>query len=95
MTIVRSDDWVETLPSHVLLVIVSVKPTTQTIFQANTAVRKARTHEVTLNYPSHFNISSSKIVAYTDSSFGNLPDGGSQGVFIFFFYAIRKGKLLL
>ena len=63
----------------VLLVIVSV---TQTIIQANKAGRKARTHEVSLNYPSHFNISSSKIVGYTDSSFGNLPDGGSQGAFI-------------
>ena len=56
------------------------KATTQTIIQANKAVRKARTHEVSLNYPSHFNISSSKIMGYTES-FGNLPNGGSQGVF--------------
>ena len=60
------------------------KATTQTIIQANKTVRKPRLHEVSLNYPSHFNISSSKIVGYTDSSFGNLPDGGSQGAFIIF-----------
>ena len=70
------------------------KATTQTIIQANKAVRKARTHEVSLNYPSHFNISSSKIVGYTDSSFGNLPDGGSQGAFIIFL-CDQKGKATL
>jgi hypothetical protein len=64
------------------------------IAQANKAVRKARAQEVSLHYPSKFDLLSCRIVGYTDSSFGNLPDGGSQGAFTIFL-CDQKGRATL
>ncbi len=61
------------------------------IQQANKAVRKAQTHQVSLSYPSSFDLNSCFIVGYTDASFGNLPDGGSQGAY-FIFLCDKNGQ---
>ena len=52
--------------------------------KANKTIRKARQNEVHVRYPAFFDINSCKIIGYTYSSFGNLPDGGSQGAFVIF-----------
>ena len=51
-------NWIVTLPQPYDNCIVDnsiSKAAPQTMIQSNKAVRKARTHEVSLNYPSHFN----------------------------------------
>ena len=58
--------------------------TVREIHLANKTVRKVKTHNVSLNFPSKFNLQSSRIVGYTDASFGNLPDCGSQGDHVIF-----------
>ena len=58
--------------------------TVREIHLANKTVRKVKTHSVSLNFPSKFNLQSSRIVGYTDASFGNLPDCGSQGAHVIF-----------
>lgn len=60
------------------------KATVQTIFQANKYVRKAIGQTISLRYSSQLDISSTRIVAFTDASFANLPDRGSQGAYILF-----------
>ena len=44
-------------------------------------VKKAKSH---IDIPDLGNLKHLKIVAYTDASFGNLIDGGSQGGYIIF-----------
>ena len=56
----------------------------QTIFLANKCVRKAIGQSVSLYFPHHFDIMSSRIIAFSDASFANLPDRGSQGAYILF-----------
>ena len=56
----------------------------QTIFLANKCVRKAIRQSVSLYFPHHFDIMSSRIIAFSDASFANLPDRGSQGAYILF-----------
>ena len=58
--------------------------TVREIHLANKTVRKVKTHNVSLNFPSNFNLQSSRIVGYTDASFGKLPDCGSQGAHVIF-----------
>ena len=60
------------------------KATVRDVTKANKAVRKARAKVVTLHYAAGFDLMSCRIVCYTDASFGNLPDGGSQGAYIIF-----------
>ena len=52
--------------------------------KANKTIRKARQNDVHIRYSASFDTNSCKIIGYTDSSFGNLPDGGSQGAFVIF-----------
>ena len=52
------------------------------IVKINKAVRKVKSVDVCLNYPSSLDINSCTIVCFKDSSFANLPDGGSQGGYI-------------
>ena len=52
--------------------------------KANKTIRKSKQNEVKIRYSAKFDLSSCKILGYTDSSFGNLPDGGSQGALVLF-----------
>lgn len=54
------------------------------IKQLNKCVRKAKLNCLCLTYPSSFDIENCLIVGFTDASFGNLPDGGSQGAYLIF-----------
>lgn len=58
--------------------------TAQDIITANKAIRRVRGQQVTLTYPNTFDLSSCRIVGFTDSSFANLPDRGSQGGYLIF-----------
>lgn len=60
------------------------RATVRDVLQANKAVRKAKSHDVSLKYLSTFDIKSWYIIGYTDASFGNLSDGGSQGAYMIF-----------
>ena len=60
------------------------KATVRDVTIANKAIRKAKARLVSLNYSVDFDLKSIRIIGYTDASFGNLSDGGSQGAFIIF-----------
>ena len=60
------------------------------IFQANKVLMKAKTNSVTLKIGIN-DLENSHIVGYNDASFGNLPDGGSQGGYIIFL----KSRMIL
>ena len=51
---------------------------------ANKVVRKVHNQDVELKFPSDFDLNSCSVVSFCDASFGNLPNGGSQGGFICF-----------
>ncbi len=53
--------------------------TVQTLHCANKLIRKLKSEEVTLRFLYLGKDSSVKLVVYSDSSMGNLPDGGTQG----------------
>ena len=52
--------------------------------KTNKTIRKAKQNEVSIILSANFDLETCKIIGYSDSSFGNLPDGGSQGAFILF-----------
>ena len=52
--------------------------------QANKIVRRAKGMEYNLTFHSLGDPSTWEIVCYSDASWGNLPDGGSQGGFLLF-----------
>ena len=52
--------------------------------QANRVVKKAKKEKSHIDIPDLGNLKPLKIVAYSDASFGNLTDGGSQGGYIIF-----------
>jgi hypothetical protein len=52
--------------------------------KANKTIRKARQNDVHIRYSALFDTKSCRIIGFTGSSFGNLPDGGSQGAFVIF-----------
>ena len=54
------------------------------LHRANKVIRKIRGQSVTLTFPSGLDLSTIHIVCFTDASFANLPDRGSQGGFIMF-----------
>ena len=54
------------------------------IYQANKVLKKIRGQSVTLNFPSSLNLNTCHIVCFSDASFANLPDRGSQGGYIIF-----------
>ena len=54
------------------------------IAQANKAIRKTKPRKSPSINPSSFTLDDLRIVAYKDASFGNLPDGGSQGAYVIF-----------
>ena len=49
---------------------------------ANKIVRKVQHQSVTLRFHQDFDISSCYVVSFTDASFANLPNAGSQGSYI-------------
>ncbi|XP_062409954.1 uncharacterized protein LOC134100639 [Sardina pilchardus] len=53
--------------------------TVQTLHCANKLIRKLKSDEVTLKFQHLGKDSSTKLVVFSDSSMGNLPDGGTQG----------------
>ncbi|KAK9523757.1 hypothetical protein VZT92_017657 [Zoarces viviparus] len=53
--------------------------TVQTLHSANKLVRKLKSEEVILRFQYLGRDSSLKLVVFSDSSMGNLPDGGTQG----------------
>lgn len=54
------------------------------IKQANRVVKKAKKEKSQIDIPDLGNLKHLKIVAYSDASFANLTDGGSQGGYILF-----------
>lgn len=53
--------------------------TVQTLHCANKLIRKLKSEEVTLRFQHLGEDTSLKLVVFSDSSMGNLPDGGTQG----------------
>ena len=60
-----------------------VKPTYKSVFDANKALRELKNNQVVLKFPK-LDLTSTKFVVYCDASYGNLPDGSSQGGHIVF-----------
>ena len=52
--------------------------------KANKAIRKAKQDDVCLHFPDLGDISKAQIISFSDASFGNLKDTGSQGGIITF-----------
>ena len=46
-------------------------------------VRKAKSSQVSIKFPS-LDLSTTRVITYSDASYGNLPDGSSQGGHIIF-----------
>ena len=59
-------------------------PTMLDLITANKVLAKAKAEPVVLNFKDLGDPNKIKIVAYNDSSFGNLKDGGSQGGFVIY-----------
>ena len=55
------------------------KATVDLIHKTNKAIRKAKTNDMTLRFPLKFDITKSKIIAFSDASFANLNNRASQG----------------
>ncbi len=53
--------------------------TVQSIHKTNKVIRKLKSEMVTLKYQHLGNSDALIFVVFSDSSFGNLPDGGTQG----------------
>ena len=77
-------NWVASLsrpdiPYDVCELSTSLKhATVKNILDANKVVKKLKSDSLVLKFQS-INEENVKIVVYSDSSFGNLPDGSSQG----------------
>ena len=56
--------------------------TVKTLLNANKAVRKLKGHNSCLRFQKL--VGKCRIVAYSDASFGNLANGGSQGAYLVF-----------
>ena len=54
------------------------------LVNCNKIIKKANANPLVLRYNNLGDINNLKLVVYADASFGNLPDGGSQGVFLIF-----------
>ena len=89
-------NWVASLsrpdiPYDVCELSTSLKhATVKNILDANKVVKKLKSDSLVLKFPS-INEENVKIVVYSDSSFGNLPDGSSQGGYTILF-ADDKGN---
>ena len=51
--------------------------------QANKVIQKAKKEKSQIDIPDLGNLEQLILFAYSDASFGNLTDGGSQGGYIF------------
>ena len=60
------------------------KATFADIINANKAIRKVKGQSVSLFFPSDFDLTSCRIVSFSDASHANLPDKGSQGAHVSF-----------
>ena len=56
----------------------------------NKIIKRLKHNNVHINFPK-MNLSKTKLICFTDASFGNLPDGASQGGYIVFLVA-ENGK---
>lgn len=54
------------------------------LHRVNKVLRKIRGQSVTLTFPNALDLNTIHIVCFTDASFANLPDRGSQGGFVMF-----------
>jgi hypothetical protein len=59
-------------------------PKVDDLLRANKVVKKIKSEDVSLSYRKLTNIGECSIECYSDASFGNLTDGGSQGGYIVF-----------
>lgn len=66
-----------------LMGIVS-KATVGDLTYLNKVVCKVKKNDVALHFPSVGNIEEAKLICYSDASYGNLSDGGSQGGYVIF-----------
>ena len=57
---------------------------------ANKAIHKLKSSEVTLKFHNLGDLEKSSIVCFRDAAFANLKNGGSQGAFIIFLYGNKK-----
>ena len=75
-------------------IAVSLKDATfKDIINVNKIIRKVKNNQLSLQY---FSLGrTAKIVAYTDASFANLPDGGSQGGYLIFLVGMNGSCNLL
>ena len=55
------------------------KATVKQVIHANKTIKKIKSSDVFLKYPNIKDIENAKILVYSDASFNNLPNGGSQG----------------
>ena len=61
----------------------SIKSGDHSIFSfANKLIRKVHNQDTALNFPSKFDMKTCTVVTFTDASFANLPNAGSQGSFV-------------
>ena len=61
----------------------SLKSGNHSVFSfANKLIRKVQNQDTTLNFPSNFDMKTCAVVTFTDASFANLPNAGSQGSFV-------------
>ena len=56
----------------------------QDLYTANKVIRKVKGQEVALLFPTNVDHTACRIVTFTDASFANLPDRGSQGAYVTF-----------
>ena len=56
----------------------------QDLHTENKVIRKVKGQEVALLFPTNFDHTACRIVTFTDASFADLPDMGSQGAYVTF-----------
>ena len=89
-------DWIlaETRPDmsyHACEVSMSVKDAKIIdLTNANKAIHKLKSSEVTLKFHDLGNLEKQSIVSLNDAAFANLKNGGSSGAFIIFLYGNNK-----
>ena len=69
------------------------KPTIQKILEANKAIKKMTSTNLSLRYPNLGDTKNIKVVCYSDATHASLPCGASQGAHIIFLYG-ENGKIL-
>ena len=52
------------------------------ILAGNKVIKRLKSEDLALRFPNLGSIMNSKLIAYSDASYANLPDGSSQGAFV-------------